>query len=131
MTGENARDNAAAEAARGDQTLQAAKHLLDGGFPNDAIARAYYSAYHWARALLVSRGLDPKAHRGVIQLIGLQYVAEGALSEGDAALLAQLETYRELCDYTSAADFSEDQARGEVDRAERFIAACRPLIDSP
>ena len=83
--------------------------------------------YHWGRALLLSKGLDPKSHRGVIQLLGLHFVVKGAPAEEDAALLAHLETYRELSDYTSAADFSEQQASEEVTRTERFIAACRPL----
>lgn len=130
MTGENRKDNAREEAWRGDTTLKAAKHLLEGGFSNDAISRAYYAAYHWARALLVSRGMDPKTHRGVIQLIGLHFVKEGGLSDEAGALLAHLETYRELCDYTSSAKFTEDQAREELGRAERFIETCRPLIDS-
>jgi uncharacterized protein (UPF0332 family) len=130
MTAENARDNARQEMRHGDQALLAARHLLEGGFYNDAISRAYYAAYHWARALLLSRGLDPKTHRGVIQLISLHYVKEGGLSDEQGALLAHLETYRELCDYTSSADFSEAQAREELARAERFIAACRPLVRS-
>lgn len=44
MTGKNAKSNARAEARHGDQSLSAAKHLLDGGFGNDAISRAYYAA---------------------------------------------------------------------------------------
>ena len=70
-----------------------------------------------------------EARRGVIQLITLHFVQEGRLSDKTAALLAHLETYRELSDYTSSADFSQAQARKELTRAESFISACRPLID--
>jgi len=129
LTGENARRNAKEEARRGDEALSAARHLLDGGFFNDAISRAYYAAYHWARALLVSRGLDPKTHRGVIQLLGLHFVESGELSDEAAGRLAHLETYRELSDYTSSANFSETRAREEIARAEQFIAACHPLVE--
>ena len=74
--------------------------------------------------------MEPKTHRGVIQLIGLHFIEEGGLSEESAALLAHLQAFRELSDYTPAADLSEKLARDEFGRAERFIAACRPLIDS-
>jgi uncharacterized protein (UPF0332 family) len=128
VTRGNARTNARDEAERGDEALSAAKHLLSAGFFNDAVSRAYYAAFHWARALLVSRGLDPKTHRGVIQLLSLHFVTTERLTEEEAALLAQLETYREISDYTSAADFTETVAVAETAKAERFIASCRRLL---
>jgi len=128
MTDGNMIENAVAETRRGDEALEAARHLLAAEFFNDSISRAYYAAYHWSRALLLLRGLEPKTHRGVIQMIGLHYVKEGLLSDEAAGLLAHLETYRELSDYTSAADFTEMEARAEIERAEKFIAACRLII---
>ena len=130
MTGENGTLNAGDETRRGDEALEAARHLLRGGFYNDAVSRAYYAAYHWARALLFLKGLEPKSHRGVVQLIGLHYAMNGALDPEAGSDLAHLETYRELSDYRSGATFSESQAAQEISRAERFIEACRPLLES-
>ena len=128
MTDSNMTENATAEARRGDEALEAAKHLLTAEFFNDAISRAYYAAYHWSRALLFLKGLEPKTHRGVIQMIGLHYVKDGPLSDEAAALLAHLETYRELSDYTSTVEFTEKEAQAEIVRAEQFIAACRHIV---
>lgn len=128
MTADNARDNARDEAKRGDEALAAAKVLLSAGFFNDAISRAYYAAFHWARALLVSQGNDPKTHRGVIQMVSLNFVTTRKLTEEEAAILAQLETYREISDYAPAADFTEPIAAAEIEKAGRFIAACRRLL---
>ena len=128
MTGDNARKNAREEQARGEEALAAARHLLDGGFHADAVSRAYYAAFHWARALLVSRGIEPRSHRGTIQLIGLHFVKEGRLAESDAAVLAHLETYRELSDYNAAASFTRAQAEEEIARAGQFIEACRKVM---
>lgn len=50
MTEDNGRTNAQDEAQRGDEALAAARHLLTGRFCNDAVSRAYYAAFHWARA---------------------------------------------------------------------------------
>jgi uncharacterized protein (UPF0332 family) len=128
MTSENIRLNIREEIKRGNECLAAAKHLLAGGFPNDAVSRSYYAAFHWARALLLKKELEPKTHRGVIQLIGLHFVKEGCLPEDAAASLSHLETFRELSDYNSSAEFSAQEARREIERAEHFIQASKPLL---
>lgn len=129
MTEDNARANAQDEIVHGNEALEAARCLLANGFLRDAVSRAYYAAYHWARALLFLKGLEPKTHRGTIQLLSLHYGKDGPLSDETVGLLAHLETYRELSDYTSSTRFTEDDVHKEVGRAERFIAACQPVVD--
>jgi uncharacterized protein len=128
VTGDNSRTNAREDIARAEESLAAARHLLAGGFYNDAVSRAYYAAFHFARALLVSKGVEAKTHRGTVQLLGLHFVKTGSLAPEVAGLLAHLETYRELVDYTPATQFSREEAAQEIERAERFIDACRPLL---
>lgn len=128
MTKTNGRHNSIREMARAKETLAEAQHLLKGGFYNGAVSRAYYAAFHWACALLVSRGLQSKTHRGIIQLLNLHFVKDGPLSARAAEHLSHLDTYRELSDYTADARFTKAQASAELARAEAFIAACRPLI---
>jgi uncharacterized protein (UPF0332 family) len=79
-------------------------------------------------ALLALKGLEPKTHRGAIQLLQLHYVETGALSPAAAVALGQLETYRELSDYNAKARFDEKRAAAEIQRAESFVASCRPLV---
>lgn len=131
MTKNNAAENSVNEARRGDEVLNAARHLLSYGFYNDAVSRAYYAAFHWARALLFTRGLEAKTHRGVIQLLHLHFIKDGPLSTQVAEHLSHLETYRELSDYTAVTQFTEAQTREELARAEAFIAACRSLLGPP
>lgn len=128
MTNENCRDNAVEESRRGDECLAEAKYLMAGGFHNAAVSRAYYAAFHWALALLIMKGLEPKTHRGVIQLLQLHYVEPGALDANAAIALGQLETYRELSDYNAKASFDGKRAGSEIRRAEDFVTACRPLL---
>ena len=128
MTKEYRRENAIDESRRGDECLAEAKYLLAGGFHNAAVSRAYYAAFHWALTLLIMKGLEPKTHRGVIQLLQLHYVETGALSATVAAALGQLETYRELSDYNAKASFDAERTTSEIRNAESFVAACRPLV---
>ena len=66
MTEANRLANARAEAALGDDALRAASALVELGLHNDAVSRAYYAAFHYARALLLVAGLpaeDPPGRR--------------------------------------------------------------------
>ena len=128
MTPQNESVNAQEESRRGDEALRAAAELLRLGLHNDSISRAYYAAYHWTRAVLFTKGLESRTHRGALQLLGLHFVRTGRLSAQAVTLLAQLEDRREVSDYSAATRFTDDEARQSVDQAEAFIALCRPLV---
>jgi uncharacterized protein (UPF0332 family) len=130
MTRDNKDKNAREEMARGDEALRAAEELLRLGLHNDAISRAYYAAYHWARALLFTEGVESRTHRGVIQLVGLRFVREGRLPDAAVRALAQLEDTREASDYSASVRFAASEAREAIGRAKAFIALCRPLLET-
>ena len=54
MTQEHLAQNGAEEVARGRAALGAAEKLLAADLPYDAASRAYYAAFHFARALGVA-----------------------------------------------------------------------------
>ncbi len=128
MTADNRTANALDEMARGTEALSAADELLRLELYNDAISRAYYAAYHWARAVLLTEGLESKTHRGLNQLLGLHFVRVGRLDQEATALLARLEDSRSASDYSASFRFSADEARGAIKSARRFIELCRPLL---
>ena len=79
MTLEHAHVASDAELARAEETLRAAEVLLREGLTNDAVGRAYYAGFHAVRALLFSVGLEPRSHRGAIQLFNLHFVRTGKI----------------------------------------------------
>ena len=99
MNAKNRAENAAREALLGDDALRAAEALLALGLYNDAVSRAYYAAFHHARALLVLEGLEPKSHRGVMALLAQQFEAKGRLTAESLSRFARLQTFRGLADY--------------------------------
>ena len=44
------------------EDLRTARHDLEGGFVRAAISRAYYAAFHAARAALLTEGESPKSY---------------------------------------------------------------------
>jgi uncharacterized protein (UPF0332 family) len=91
MTEDNRKANARAEAALGDDAVRAAGALVELGLPNDAVSRAYYAAFHYARALLLVAGLEPKTHRGVVSWLLERYEKRGLLEPGAVSILARLQ----------------------------------------
>jgi uncharacterized protein (UPF0332 family) len=69
MTDANRAANAAAERKAAIEALAEARALDRLSHYGGAISRAYYAAFHAARALLVEKGLQPKTHDGVRRLV--------------------------------------------------------------
>ncbi len=130
MSPENERANATAELARAVETLRAAEVLLQAGFASDAVGRAYYAAFHAVRALLFSVGLEPRSHRGLVQLFNVHFVRTGKIDARHLAALAEAQYDRTAADYGAAPGFDADQARREIVGASALIDAVRALLAS-
>ena len=128
MTEENRRRNLQDEVERGDQAVRAAQALLDAGLHADSVSRAYYAAYHLLRALLLSRGLEPRSHSGAIHLFNTEFVRGGFLPSSHNRLLGGLQRARELADYDSAVAFSAEDARQSLADARAFAREILELL---
>lgn len=94
MNASNRKENAEREAAVGDDALRAAEALLLLNLYNDAGEWAYYAAFHYARALLLLDGLEPKTHRGVLALLESHFEATGRLEADALSRFARLQAGR-------------------------------------
>lgn len=111
MTEDNRKRNVADALVRAREAADAAAALLAAGLHRDAVSRAYYAAFHYIRALLFARGLDPRSHRGAFQLLHREFVGPGLLPNVPGWQLAGLQRSREMADYDSATAFSADEVR--------------------
>jgi uncharacterized protein (UPF0332 family) len=130
LTGDNKRRNIAAEIARGDESLESARILLAAGKHADAVSRAYYGAFHFARALLLTLPEEPRTHGGVERLLQRDFVRPGALDPDTGKLFSRLQKFRQDADYSAEFVFTESGAAEEVLAATRFIAAARAILDA-
>jgi uncharacterized protein (UPF0332 family) len=128
LTEDNRRQNLRDELVRAAQAMRAAEALIALGLFSDAVSRAYYAVFHGLRALLLSRGLEPRSHGGAIHLFNTELVRAGAMPSSHNRLLGGLQRARELADYQAAVVFSEDDARALLDDARSFDADARALL---
>ncbi len=108
MTQENKRENIKEELARAEDCLRSAELLCAHGQIADAVSRLYYYVYHTVRALLLSKGLEPKTHEGTVRLIGLHFVKPGIVDAQASHILAKLMKYREEADYNPSYVFTKN-----------------------
>jgi len=59
---------------KSEQRLVAARYLLEEGFYEDSASRAYYSMFFAATALLLTRGITVRTHRGLIATFGSEFI---------------------------------------------------------
>lgn len=128
MTEENKIENIKIELDRASKTMDAAILLFDNGFLSDAVSRLYYFLLHMIRALLLSKGFEPKSHEGVLRLFSLHFIKEGIFEPKTSHIFAKLMKYREEADYNpsyvfTGEDFMEfrKEAEGMADKIKGYL----------
>lgn len=116
------------ELKKAEQALKAAQNLLADGLYDDAVSRAYYAAFHGARAALKIKGIETTSHKGLISQFALHLVKAGEVEEEYGDILRQTKEDRETGDYEPLVTFGSDEAAQLVSSAERFLAKMREWI---
>lgn len=105
MNEENKKANIQEEICRANEAIKAANLLFESGFIRDAISKLYYSLLYNIRALLLTKGFEPKSHEGALRLFGLHFVKHGIFEPKDSHIFSKLMKYREEADYNPTYTF--------------------------
>ena len=111
------------------QKLDVARRLRDSGDHDDAISRAYYAAFHAAKALLTSAGEQPRTHHGTVTLFNLLFVKTGKMSRRAGRFFSNLKDDRESADYELFSFADAETARVAVEEAESIIAEATRYLE--
>lgn len=120
MTKNNKRANIRDELSRAEQVKAEAQLLFKNGYTTGAISRLYYWLFHMVRALLLTKGLEPKTHDGALKVFSLYFVKSGLFDPGDGHLFARLMKYREEADYNASYVFEESDYLEFKAETEKF-----------
>jgi len=123
---ENKRGNIQAELEGAEKTLSEANLLFKNGFFKGAVSRLYYSLLYSVRALLLTKGLEPKSHEGALRLFGLHFIKEGLFETKASHIFSKMMKYREEADYNPAYRFTREDfvgLRKEVGELSKKIKA--------
>lgn len=113
---------------RAATSIQAAKVLLEAGYPDFAASRAYYAAFYAASALLLAEGFEAKTHNGVLRAISLQFVKTGRLDQQFGQDINWLAELRNLGDYGALKHVPIEEAERAIYAAEAFLARVTMML---
>jgi len=108
MKDENIKINIQEELERAKEALKSADILFENDLIKDAVSRLYYFTLHYIKALLLTKGLEPKSHEGALKLLSLHFVKEGILEPNVAHIFSKLMKYREEADYNPSYIFTKE-----------------------
>jgi len=116
---QNKIDNVREEIDRADESMKAADLLFNNGFIRDAVGKLYYSLLYTVRAMLLTKGLEPKSHEGALRLFGMHFVKRRIFEAKDSHVFSKLMKYRQEADYNpsymfTTEDFVEFKKEAEI-----------------
>jgi uncharacterized protein (UPF0332 family) len=100
--------------------LAAARHLNQGGFPSQAVSRAYYAAFRAAKVAIEELGEKRSKHGAVISAFFSRLIKEEGLEVEAGKILRSLFERRNKADYAYAEPTAE-MATQAIEDAERFV----------
>jgi len=130
VTEENLKENIRAELERAAQALAATVLLAENGYINDAVSRLYYVILYHVRALLLTKGWEPRSHEGALRLLSLHFVREGLLDKRSAQIFSKLMKFREEADYNPAMIFTEEDFLEYRREVENLAGDIRSYLDA-
>lgn len=107
--------------SKSEEKLEAAKDLLEHGHIDDAISRAYYSVFHAASAVLLSKGITVNTHEALKTLFGMYFIQTGEIEKKYAQFIRNLKDDRENGDYDLYTVFEQGDAEEAITEAEEFL----------
>ena len=117
--------------ARAQEALDDARLLLERGRVSGAASRAYYAAFHAARAAIEAAAsidlMEIKTHAGVRRMFDLHVVRAGLIDRSTAMLLKDINSTRIRADYAMSALDRPDAAEA-VRAAAAFVTACATIV---
>ena len=114
--------------AEAERSLGAARGILEDGYFDYAVSRAYYAMFYAASAALLTKGLTFSRHSGVVSGFGRHLTGEGLLPRQLHLDFDRAQKLRHLGDY-STEPFERETAEEALENARRFVDAVRGYLD--
>ncbi|AFZ47511.1 HEPN domain protein [Cyanobacterium stanieri PCC 7202] len=103
------------------QSLKASQLLLTGGYPDFAVARAYYTMFYLASAFLAHKNMSFSKHSAVISAFGREFAKTDLIPRKYHEFLKKAQDLRHLGDYGEIDLIDTFQAQSEIEKAEEFL----------
>ena len=113
---------------RGKEMLKDAEMLLAHGSYKSALNRTYYAVFHAARALLATKELDSRKHKGVVSLFNKHFVKTGLMDKRFSKILSEAKDLREDSDYDDFYLIDEEEVKKDFQNCKDFIKEVERVV---
>lgn len=111
-----------------DMALSDAIYLIAGERWNSAMNRLYYSCFYLVSALLLSKNVEAKTHKGIKDQFNLLFVKSGLIAVEQGRLFTDLFNYRQKGDYGDFYNFEGSAVKSLISPVEHFFRELKALI---
>lgn len=111
------------------RSLVAAQSLIQQGFYDFAVSRAYYAMFYVAEALLDQEGLTFSSHAAVISAFGQHLARTGKVPVEFHRQLIDAQAQRTRADYDPQSDLSQLDAETVLNQAQAFLATAQQNLN--
>lgn len=122
MNSKNRQLNISVAIEKGQAALRQARILNDSHEYDGAVSRAYYAAFHYASAVLLTRGLEALSHQGLVRMFNLHFIKTGQFPKRYSTILSHAQKAREESDYQGEIPFTEEDAVTRLREVEEFVS---------
>ncbi len=106
---------------KAQRSIVAAQNLIQQGFYDFAVSRAYYAMFYIAEALLDKEGLSFSSHAAVISAFGQHLARTGKVPNEFHRYLIDAQAQRTRADYDSFSNLSQADAEEIINQAQAFL----------
>lgn len=103
------------------ERIESAEALVKIGNYRDAMSRAYYAFFDAASAALLTKGLIPKTHHGLIILFDQHFIKNKKVPVEMGRWLIKAKQAREEADYERHKEVSKETVEAAIEAAKKFI----------
>lgn len=94
----------------------------------NSVGRSYYAIFTAMRALLATKNLDSKSHKGVITLFSLHFIKEKIFPKGFHKIITEAKLIREKADYGDFVNVTREIAESHLSNAEVFVSRIEEVL---
>lgn len=128
MITENIQALVAYRLEQSDETLDAARVLLDKTLDRSAVNRAYYAMFYAVLALLATRKRETSKHGGAISLFDKEFVKTGTFNKDFSRWLHDAFDLRQRSDYVRDFKVTREEAAATIERAVSFVEGVKTTL---
>jgi uncharacterized protein (UPF0332 family) len=128
MMTENIQALVANRLEQADESLEAARTLLNKKLIRPSVNRAYYAMFYAVLALLARDKKETSKHSGVIALFDRDFVKQGIFKKDYSRWLHDAFDLRQRSDYAAEYKVAEEEAGKTLKNAESFVDEVKTFL---